>query len=114
MYVFDPDVGGCCEQKMLFRDKFAGADHDGYVDTAYYSHHHRTLFILFGDEVYEGHGFGDLQPVASPRHNHTSVLRKDKWFNIWYDICDVSVTTEYSIIRTTTTEHLDNNHQTSD
>ena len=98
---------------MQFRDKFPGAEHDGYVDTAYFSHFHQSLFMLFGNEVYEGYGFGNLQPVPTPRHNHTSVLHLDKWFNIWYDICDVSVTTEYAIIHTTTTEHLESNQQAS-
>ena len=107
----NPRVGGCCEEKMLFRDKFPGTGLEGNLDAAFYAHYQDKLFLLKGDDTYEAVGFGQYSNTEStplPRHNHTTVQYVDKWFNIWYDICEVSTTTEYAI--RSETESLQNSH----
>ena len=114
VYVFNPEVGACCEEKMLFSDKFSGADIDGNLDTAFFAHYQRKLFMVKGDDTYEAVGFNeytDSTTTPLPRHNNTSIQYVDKWFNIWYDICEVSTMTEYTI---TTTENIQSSNSFQD
>ena len=95
---------------MLFSDKFPNTNThaqeqqtqqqlNGYIDSAFYSHYRHKLYLLKGDDTYEGVGFSEYENNVTPlpRHNHTTLQYIDKWFNIWYDICEVSTTTEYVV-----------------
>ncbi len=93
---------------MQFQDKFpsTSSEHqlNGFLDAAFFSHFRHTLYFVKGQDTFEGVGFSEYHKDVSPmpRHNHTTVQFVDKWFNIWFDICEVSTTTEY-VVQTSAT-----------
>ena len=81
--------GGCAEEKRLFTELYPmrkdipqELELTGTVDTVYHAYRHLQTFFIKGEHVWVNHC------LYSPgRHNCLSYA--GKWFDIWFDICDV-------------------------
>ena len=59
----------------------------GHVTTVYYSFHHRAVFMLRGEQVYQ---LVAATPGAGGTNSPWAGLRRLRpWYEMWFDICDV-------------------------
>ncbi|XP_045190503.1 matrix metallopeptidase-21-like [Mercenaria mercenaria] len=93
VYVFDPKVPeesrGCCLRKNKIQDEFPASEGSqtlpDNIDAVYYSHIDESQFFIKDEDVWQNIAF-------HPRQKHTtnSVKYIGKWFDKWFDICDVT------------------------
>ncbi|XP_014788131.1 matrix metalloproteinase-21 [Octopus bimaculoides] len=83
-----PSKTGCCERISKITDEFPAAKGErpleGNLDAVYYSYKKQSMYFLKGENVWRNSNFSRRQ---SPRKN--TIRYEGKWYNHWYDICDV-------------------------
>ena len=85
VYVYDDSVGGCCEEKRLFTEKFppdAEKELTGDLDSAYLPYNFGTIskpYFIKGDDVWQDEG-----------NNPTRQVYKGKLNDIWNITCSVN------------------------
>ena len=56
------------------------------LDAAYFSYTENTLFFFKGDDYWQNVAFDPTKHSDAPEN---SVVYKGKWYDKWYDICDI-------------------------
>lgn len=77
---------GCCAAKHSFSDLYPTLNDDsgdtevltGHISSIYYSYTDHTTYMFKGETVY----VVNVNEVAS-------VKKRDPWYAIWFDICEV-------------------------
>ena len=87
VYVYDDSVGGCCEEKRLFIEKFPPMEPDaekeltGDLDSAYYSRTRERLYFIKDDDVWQGEGHNPTRQVYKGNLN---CIGRTVWGSLYY------------------------------
>ncbi|RUS90963.1 hypothetical protein EGW08_001267 [Elysia chlorotica] len=88
VYVYDPQGDGCCVAIAKLQDAFPAAEGHrplpAHLDSVYYSYQHKMQYFIKGDDYWRNKLFDTRQ-----EYSHNSVEYMGKWYDNWFDICDV-------------------------
>ena len=98
MYVYDPkepkDSLGCCVRVTNLTDEFPPAvGHrplPANIDAVYYSYIDQAMYFIQGEDVWQNVLFHPRQKSVK-----NSVKYLGKWWDKWFDICDVTTHSTY-------------------
>lgn len=92
VYVFDPvappEERGCCVRKTSIQEEFPAASGQrplpSHLDAVYYSYKDKMQYFFKGDDYWRN-------KLYDPRQRRTNNLVEymGKWYDKWFDICDV-------------------------
>ncbi|KAK3595878.1 hypothetical protein CHS0354_014708 [Potamilus streckersoni] len=93
VYVFDPKLPkgerGCCERKRKLQDEFPAEEGSeplpDRLDVVFYSYKDQSVFFFKDEDVWQNVPFHPRQKQIK-----NSVKYLGKWYDKWFDICDVS------------------------
>ena len=98
VYVFDPkepkETRGCCVRQNKLADEFPAAEGSKplppNLDSVYYSYKDSSVYFIRDEEVWQNVLFHPRQ-----KHVKNSVKYLGKWYEKWFDICDVTTHSTY-------------------
>ncbi|WAR21721.1 MMP21-like protein [Mya arenaria] len=93
VYVYDPleaeDTRGCCVRKRKLQEEFPAVEGSeplpDNLDAVYYSHVNESMYFIKGEDVWQNVHFHVRQI-----HISNGVKYIGKWYEKWFDICDVT------------------------
>ena len=93
VYVFDPkgpaDTQTCCLRKLKIQEEFPAVENSiplpDNLDAVYYSYDDDSMYFIKDEDVWKNVAFHKRQ-----KHIKNGVLYMGKWFDKWFDICDVN------------------------
>lgn len=98
VYVFDPkepqETRGCCVRTRKITEEFPSPEGDKplpeNLDAVYYSYKDSAMYFIRDEEVWQNTLFHPRQ-----KHVKNSVKYLGKWYEKWFDICDVTTHSTY-------------------
>lgn len=93
VYVYDPkgpeETQSCCLRKLKIQEEFPAVDNSrplpDNLDAVYYSYDDDSMYFIKDEEVWKNVAFHKRQ-----KHIKNGVMYIGKWFDKWFDICDVN------------------------
>lgn len=85
-----PSTTGCCERIVNIREEYPSVDDSPLpdnLDAVYYSYKEKSMYFLKGEDVWKNVRFHRRQ-----RNTVNEIRHEGKWYDHWYDICDVKNT----------------------
>ena len=98
VYIFDPkepkETKGCCVRQRTLREEFPAAEGSkplpDNLDSVYYSYKDSAMYFIRDEDVWQNVLFHPRQ-----KHVKNSVKYLGKWYEKWFDICDVTTHSTY-------------------
>ena len=83
-----PEEKGCCVVKTTLQEEFPAAEGEqplpAHLDAVYYSYRHKMQYFFKGEDYWRNKLYDPRQ-----RRVRNSVEYMGKWYDKWFDICDV-------------------------